>query len=135
MQNLILHHVSILARDVARSVAFYRDVIGLELLKRPNFAFDGAWFACGDRQIHIIDHPPGTHRSNPAVDIADAHFAFRTDDMDAVLADLTRLGYSETAEEGDPKRMVLLRDSPTGFIQVYLNDPDLNVVEINNAPM
>ena len=39
-----LNHVSRVCRDVAASAAFYADVLGFALIKRPeSFDFDGAW--------------------------------------------------------------------------------------------
>ena len=39
-----LNHVSKLCRCVEESAAFYRDVLGFALIKRPeSFEFEGAW--------------------------------------------------------------------------------------------
>jgi len=63
MPQLMLHHVSILTSDVERSLAFYRDVLGLKPLPRPDFPIRGPWLACGDRQVHLVQHPTGTYRN------------------------------------------------------------------------
>ncbi len=134
MTELMLHHVSLVVTDLERSLMFYRDVIGLPHIPRPPIPVPGIWLGCGDRQIHLIHYPPGTFRSNPAIDIADAHFAFRTDDFEAVVDGLKAHGFSETAAEDDPKRLFVNRKSAAGFPQVYVLDPDRNIVEINAAP-
>jgi catechol 2,3-dioxygenase-like lactoylglutathione lyase family enzyme len=135
MPELMLHHVSLVVTDLERSLAFYRDVIGLAQMQRPAIPVPGIWLACGDRQIHLILYTPGTFRANAKIDIADAHFAFRTDDFDGYVDGLKSHGYDENAPEGDPKRMFINLKSAAGFKQVYLLDPDRNIVEINAAPM
>jgi catechol 2,3-dioxygenase-like lactoylglutathione lyase family enzyme len=134
MPELLLHHVSLVVTDLQRSLAFYRDVIGLAQIPRPPIPVPGIWLGCGDRQIHLILYTPGTFRSKP-IDIADAHFAFRTDDFEATLNGLKAQGFSETAAEDDPKRLFVNRTSAAGFLQLYVLDPDRNIVEINAAPM
>jgi catechol 2,3-dioxygenase-like lactoylglutathione lyase family enzyme len=130
---MMLHHVSIVSTDLARSIAFYRDVFGLEQIERPPFSSDGAWFACGSQQVHIILNPAGTFRPRPSIDTTDTHFAFRTDDFEAAIRGLVRHGFREDAEEGDPWRLLVRRNGPAGFAQAYLLDPDRNVVEVNGA--
>jgi catechol-2,3-dioxygenase len=44
---LALHHVSIVTADLEKSRSFYRDIIGLAEIPRPNFAPSGAWLALG----------------------------------------------------------------------------------------
>ena len=134
MSLLILHHVSIIASDLERSLGFYRDLLGLEQVERPPIPVPGAWLACGDRQIHIIVYPGGTFRKNARIEIADTHFAFRTSDFDSVLARLAANGFREDAAQDDPKHLLVVRNSVTGFQQLYLLDPDQNIVEINAAP-
>ena len=58
----MLHHVSLPVRDVARSVGFYRDVLGLTQIPRPDFDFKGAsstsWLARRQRQPLSHLKPP-----------------------------------------------------------------------------
>ena len=68
------------------------------------------------------------------VDGADSHFAFRTDDFDGALATLTVNGFREEAVEDDPMRVMVRRDGPAGFPQLFILDPDRNIIEINEAP-
>jgi len=135
MPQLTLHHVSIVMTDLARSIAFYRDIFDLEQIERPPFPGPGAWFACGGRlQIHLIANPAGTFRHNPRVDKSDCHFAFRTDDFEAAVSRLIAKGFHEDGGEDDPKHLHVVRKGVAGFPQVYLLDPDRNIIEINGAP-
>lgn len=133
MSAPVLHHVSIVATDLDRSVAFYQELFGLDRLHRPQLAVPGAWLARQDLQLHIILNPAGTFRPRAKIDIGDMHFALRTDDFDAVLKKLVGLGFTENADPDDRKQMLVIRNSPAGFPQLYILDPDLNIVEINGA--
>ncbi len=57
---------------------FYRDIIRLQELDRPDFDFAGAWFAVGDtgQQLHLIRHDGETLRQGP-INTRDGHFAIR----------------------------------------------------------
>ena len=52
----VLDHFNIRTRDLASTVRFYEDVLGLEKGPRPNFAFPGAWmYSEGKAVVHIVD--------------------------------------------------------------------------------
>ena len=40
-----LFHVAIKTKDLAQTLAFYRDILGLLEAPRPNFGYPGAWLA------------------------------------------------------------------------------------------
>jgi catechol 2,3-dioxygenase-like lactoylglutathione lyase family enzyme len=133
MPELMLHHVSIVTADLERSKEFYCGLFDLEQIERPPFSTAGAWLACGPLQLHLIHYLPGTFRGNGGIDTADGHFAFRTDDFEGVVARLTAKGFREDADESDPKRLLVFRQSLAGFPQLYVLDPDRNIVEVNGA--
>ncbi len=133
MPLVALHHVSLLSTDLERSVSFYERVFGLKRIARPDFQTAGAWFACGHLQVHVIVYPPGNFRRR-GIDRDDMHFAFRTDDFEGFVAHLTAEGFREDTAEDDLQRMVINRSGRAGFPQVYLTDPDRNIIEINGAP-
>ena len=117
-----LHHVAVNVTDLARAQAFYANVLGLRELPRPAFDFAGAWYQLGDRQLHLIVHPPTrTLRGTTAIDGRDGHLALRIADFDATLTHLRRQGV--TLHER--------RDNATPWAQIYLTDPDGNVIELN----
>jgi hypothetical protein len=61
-------------------------------------------------------------------------FCLRTDDFEGALDVLTANGFREDAAEDDPMRVMIRRDGPAGFPQLFLLDPDRNIIEINGAP-
>jgi catechol 2,3-dioxygenase-like lactoylglutathione lyase family enzyme len=60
-----IDHGGLLVTDVERSVRFYVDALGLELLARPStFDTPGAWLQVGEQQIHLIgETEPGRARA------------------------------------------------------------------------
>lgn len=117
-----LHHVSLIVTDLDRSKAFYGEVLGLKEIERPPFNFPGAWYAvgAGGQQLHLIVHNGETLRSG-GIDTRDGHFAIRVRDYRLALERLCAMGIDHEARP----------DSITGFAQIFITDPDRNIVELN----
>ncbi|HUL02946.1 MAG TPA: VOC family protein [Gemmatimonadales bacterium] len=124
-----LHHVSLPVTDLERSRAFYRDVLGLKEIERPAFEFAGAWFAIGDRQLHLILHDKPTLRSR-GIDSHDVHFALRVASYADTVAFLKSHGFSSDARDAT-KRLRENQWGKAGFPQVFILDPDRHVIELN----
>ena len=128
MQLTGLHHITLVSADIERSIAFYRDVLGLGIVRDAPSDDDPdtrhVWFGAVDgtpgRLLSVMEYPqlpagavgPGsTH-----------HFALAV----------------ETAEELDAWHGYLVgQDVPCseifdrgGFRSLYVHDPDGHVVEI-----
>lgn len=121
MRTLQLNHVAIHVSDVPRSIAFYRDVLQLELLPRPAFTFPGAWFRLGnDQELHLIgdqQYPAVTqHRGN--------HFALLIDNVGDWERHLQAAGVAHL-----PRRI-----RPDGAYQIFLADPDGHYIELCTQP-
>lgn len=131
--SVLLHHVSLVTTDPERSAQFYQTMFGLTRLDRPPFTIEGVWLGCGPSlQLHLTKHLPGNFRTK-GVDNNDVHFAFRTDDFEAILARLTAAGFSESVPGDDPMRILVNRSGVAGFLQLYVMDPDRNIIEVNTA--
>jgi glyoxylase I family protein len=137
MEIETLHHVSLPVSDLERAKAFYTRVIGLEEIERPPFNFPGAWYRAGDRDIHLIVGTRSTFRDGKGIDSRDVHLAIRVRSYRRAVGHLKALGYQEAepdAPVADPFRSMRLNPRSTaGFPQIYILDPDRNVVEINAA--
>ena len=113
-----IHHVSLNVRDAERSLGFYRDLLGLSELPRPDFGFGGAWLEAGSgRQIHLIEADVPTDLGQ--------HVAFRVESLDRVVGELRGAGVDVT----DPSRV-----GDTETRQAFAADPDGNRVEFTQPP-
>ena len=130
LQIETIHHVSLSVTDLPRAKSFYAGVLELVEIERPAFDFPGAWYRAGDRRLHLIVGEHSTFRDGKGIDSRDGHFAVRVASYRGALQHLIAKGYSAAA--GD--EMMKLRENPTGragFPQIYILDPDRNVIEIN----
>jgi len=114
-----LDHCSIPVGDVDRAVVFYRDVLGLVPIPRPDFGFPGAWFDAGGIPVHLTTDAVLRGGDSP-VRPNEAHLAFRVDDADAMLEHLERNGVSVWE----------LPNSPAARRQIFFNDPWGNMLEM-----
>ncbi|TWI59707.1 VOC family protein [Halalkalibacter nanhaiisediminis] len=121
MKALYLHHVSLTVSNLAKSIAFYRDILCLEELERPDFDFEGAWFRIGEGQLHIIVDESLPKEPKQVIDARGPHFAIRVDD------------YQKTVEWLKENQIEILEkpDSVSGFAQIFCCDPDGNIIELH----
>ena len=110
-----VHHVSLNVADVDAAVDFYENGLGLTRIERPDFGFPGAWFDTGAGQIHLLEVDG---HSAPA----GQHFAFRVDDIDAVVATLVQRGIEVNGPSAG---------FPGAGRQAFLEDPSGNLIELN----
>lgn len=122
MVKTSLNHVSIVSNDLERSVKFYEDVFDFESIPTPNFDFDGQWLEMADgRQLHLFDLETSVPRYH--------HFGVTVADFEAV--------YREGKERGiltdfsDNEESYQLYSLPDGAVQMYVEDPEGNVIEVN----
>jgi catechol 2,3-dioxygenase-like lactoylglutathione lyase family enzyme len=116
-----LNHVSVPARDLEASVRFYVDVLGLERIPSPDFAFPVEWLRCGDLQVHLYrregDAEPGLYQ----------HFGLTIDDFMAVYRRVRALGVHEPTAFYSA-----VYELPDGGVQMYVRDPAGNLVELDH---
>src|SRR3982750_2518045 len=112
-----IDHITIATDDLDATIAFYQDVLGLEVGPRPAFPFAGAWLYAGGRPIVHLKAPGVQGRADSALD----HVAFYTEDFSSFIARLDRMHLSY-------RHQVL----PDGSLrQCFLRDP--NGVQIGRA--
>ncbi|MBI4832530.1 MAG: VOC family protein [Candidatus Lindowbacteria bacterium] len=76
-----LNHVAIIVDDLQKAHDFYSGLLGLNRIERPpevKAGGPGAWYAIGDRQLHVFVKP-GT------AETTDRHIGLEIDDMDELV--------------------------------------------------
>jgi len=116
-----IHHVSLAVNDLERSKHFFGCILGFPEIERPPFRSQGAWYGIGQTQLHLIVGNGRTLRGTTDIDDKDGHFAIRVDNMQDIIRLLKEASvpYVENLH------------SLTGWHQVYVTDPDGNVIEFN----
>jgi catechol 2,3-dioxygenase-like lactoylglutathione lyase family enzyme len=123
-----LHHVTVVCSDVERSAAFYRDVLGLRLVKQTSseddpgarHLFFGDWEGRAGTLVTCLEYPQ--MEEGKVGRGATHHFAFAVESEEELQA---WRGYLES--RGVPTTDVLDR---TYFKSLYLRDPDGHIVEL-----
>ena len=111
-------HVSISARDLDESVRFYRDFFRMEEVPSPDFSGPVRWLRVGGLQLHLfLDRGPAPTRH---------HFALDVDDFEEAYKKARKTGAQVASGNYST-----VRELPDGAVQMYINDPAGNLVEIN----
>jgi catechol 2,3-dioxygenase-like lactoylglutathione lyase family enzyme len=105
-----LDHINIRTADLARTRAFFVEVLGLEEGWRPPFPFAGAWlYAQGKDVVHLVsvDAPLEASESS-SLD----HFAFDVADYGEALRRVkaTKLSFYELSTPGTSVRQIFVKD-------------------------
>lgn len=130
------HHFAVTVADLDRAVAFYRDVLNLDVLTR--FSVGGDAFATGvdvdgasahfahldasDARIELVEYDPeGEAQSRGQLNQPGAnHLGLSVDDLDSVYADLPddveTLSPPQTTESGT--RILFVRDPDGTLIEL-----------------
>lgn len=135
-----IHHTSFTVSDMDRSIAFYCDLLGMELvvdLRTAGQSYKGpvadritgcpgteqqiAFVAVGGNQIELVQYTPTgkPQVGNKPSDTGSAHVCFMTDDVQRLYDKLKANGVKIHCEPQD-----------LGFVKViYFRDPDGIVLE------
>ena len=114
-----VHHVAVLCSDYERSLTFYRDVLGLQVLsehyraERQSYKTDLALNGVFVVELFSFPNPPQRVTNPEAAGLR--HLAFEVDDVDAAR--------SEVMEKGVPCVQVRV-DPLSGKKFVFCFDPD-----------
>jgi catechol 2,3-dioxygenase-like lactoylglutathione lyase family enzyme len=112
------NHLSIGSKNLAKSVKFYETVLGMETIPSYNFGFKTKYLRCGELQLHIFELEGQVPRyQHFAVDVDDFHAAY---DAAKAIGALDMTTFRNAVNE-----------LPDGCVQMYLRDPDGNLLEID----
>ena len=117
----VLGHFNIRTRNLAGTVRFYEDILGLEKGPRPNFAFPGAWmYSEGKAVVHLVDISKTDEPQKPDSGVVH-HVAFAS------------TGFAGMQQRLKSKAMAFdSRQVPGGDLwQIFVTDPNGVMVELN----
>ena len=117
-------HVAISVTDLDEARDFYCDVLGFEVLPRPDFGFPGLWLRVGTLQLHlgVVDEPASPGPGFP-------HFALYvpTERFDDTIEAVRAAGAKML---GEPSSRV---DFGTTVHAAFITDPSGNVIELTDV--
>jgi catechol 2,3-dioxygenase-like lactoylglutathione lyase family enzyme len=142
-----LDHVSVTVSDLERSVAFYRDVLGLDEVERHRLEGETISTMAGKQGVVLevvrlaaprtpgvlLDlqqylAPPGSVSNAELGDVGHSHICFGVGDMEMACRELRQCGADFVS---NPVEF----DLDSGVLRVvFLNDPDGNVLELVHYP-
>ena len=119
-----IHHVAVLCSDYAKSLAFYTQVLGLQVLEehyraeresyKTDLALDGQFVV----ELFSFPHPPKRLTNPEATGLR--HLAFEVDSVEEAMTHLDRYGVTHEQVRIDPY---------SGKKFVFFFDPDLLPIE------
>ena len=120
-----MDHVALATSDAARGERFYCDVLGFHAVPRPAFSFDGRWLVHDGVgvMLHLIHNDDLAARPTE-IDSLQGHFAIRCTNVDAAIEILQQHSI----------KFVEKRLPDYGYRQLFLHDPDGNVLELGEWP-
>ncbi len=120
----LFHHATLTVTDLEATKGFYEGLLGLQPIERPNVPVPGAWYGCGQQQLHIVvvaESPPSARSLNPLERGREGwHVAFAVNDIEAMKNKLQDTGIPFV--EGIPE-----------LKQIFVEDPGSNLIELNEG--
>ncbi len=119
LSNIVsLNHASFIVTNTEVSLGFYRDILGLQQVDRPDLGFPGAWLQLGTQQIHLLElNNPDPTTGRPTHGGRDRHIALNALALAPVQEALTKAGIVYTM-------------SISGRRAMFCRDFDGNTVEL-----
>jgi catechol 2,3-dioxygenase-like lactoylglutathione lyase family enzyme len=119
MELVRIEHINLSVPEpqLAESVAFYQDVLGLTHGERPPFQNPGAWlYLDGHPLVHLSCRPPASPEGSGVID----HIAFKGKDPDAYI----------TAFDKNCVKYEKRRVPDEQMLQLFLYDPSGVQIEL-----
>ena len=116
---LKLHHVSLIVENLDIALAFYREVLRLEVDdSRPDLGYPGAWLTLPEQQqIHLMQlEDPDKNSERPEHGGRDHHVAFSVNSIEEISQSLESLEIPYTKSKSARKAL-------------FCRDPDGNALE------
>jgi lactoylglutathione lyase len=141
-----VNHTSFTVSDLDRSISFYRDLLGMELIslagRDPAFVekvtgilganLKVAYLQAPGHRLELIQYlrPPGKKLDLQTNNVGCAHLAFNVDDLPRMYAEMKAKGvYFKSAPQEVPA------GPNKGTLTVYFTDPDGITLEFLQTPV
>jgi len=146
----VLHHTGLQVADLGRSLAYYRDLLGLEVEAERHVTapyigdlvgYEGVSLrvaylrvAGGEHRLELLEyegierHPVDTRTGNPGT----AHVCFEVDELESLYERLRAAGFTSVSEPLRPTH-----GPNSGRLAVYAIDPDgirVELIETRTEP-
>lgn len=111
------NHVALQISDVETSRVFYAQILDLQELKAADFDYPVIWFDLGEgRELHLIARKP----EKEFTPVRSNHFALEVSDVKL----------AERILQENKVNIFPIKSRPDGALQLFLNDPDGNFIEL-----
>jgi glyoxylase I family protein len=111
-------HVAIMVSNLARSIEFYSNILGLKKVDR-DLKYPGVWYQIGDLQIHLIEDLH--YQPNAEIDLMrstrNPHIALGVRDLEVAKQQLLAAN-------------CVVKMSNSGRAALFTQDPDGNAIEL-----
>ncbi len=122
-------HVAICVSDQERAHKFYTEVMGFEVLDRPDFGFPGGWYVVGNMQLHLMEADE-VLQENGAFGGIGHHFAVH------IPTDSFHETFEAIKERGAEVAMEPSQRDSDGIWAAFVKDTEGNVIELTDlGPM
>ena len=125
-----IEHFLILAKDLEETMAFYRDVLGLQVGERPPFPFPGCWM--------YLESIPCVHIAEAAATEGQSAYLGENRSQSNGTGPIDHIGFVGTDMHAFIERLDTLRLPFTrrkvpeaGFEQIFIEDPNGIRIEVN----
>jgi catechol 2,3-dioxygenase-like lactoylglutathione lyase family enzyme len=119
MPLIAFDHVNIRTSNLDSMVDWYRDILGMQTGRRPDFSFPGAWLYLGEQALVHLVGVATEHQADDPLRLE--HFAFRAKGLENFIGILAARNIDHTI------------DPVPGFptVQVNLHDLDGNHIHVD----
>lgn len=120
------NHQALSVKDLARSAAFYKNVLELKQITNRTQNPGIVWFSLGEgKELHLVSTIKEEVKINKAV-----HMALTSPDFDTFIQHLekNKIVYSDW-----PGKLNTITTRADGIKQIYIQDPDGYWIEINSV--
>lgn len=113
-------HVSIIVKDAEASLAFYQNLLEVNLMERPNLGFPGYWVDLyAGQSLHIMQlENPNEGTVRPEHGGRDYHFALRVDSIEDFVQRLDEMNKPYTLSQSGRKAL-FTRDLDNNSFELF----------------